>query len=61
MPKTLEQAKVAALVEYEVTGGKFCVIADPDCDGYYLPIPLAQHVPDIDPPTVYVTPKGKVF
>lgn len=61
MARTLEQAKLAADVGYQVTGGKFCVIPDPDCEGYYLSIPKAEYAVGIDPPLAYETAKGKVY
>lgn len=59
-PKTLTQAKASADVGYQVTGGKFVVIPDPDCKGYFMSIPAAQHDAEVDPPIVYAT-KGKVY
>lgn len=61
MAKTLEQAKVSAMVGFQVTGGKFGVIPDPNCEGFYMSIPVAEHCPETDPPMVYRTPKGKVY
>ena len=61
IPRTLEAAKDYANIGYQVTGAKFGVIPDPDCEGYFMAIPVAQHAPEVDPPMVYQTPKGKVF